>query len=320
MRSLNNLMKIILRNGLVALVSLVLLPVAGFAGMGESNDNLSPLNKQELEQKQEERQQEAGNLQMIGSLNWYTNYGSAYTEARELQKNMLIVFEDDQRNQHKNFREQVLAQESLVKSLKKYVRVIIPKSEPTPDGKSPLLSHSSFRQMQHQSGIAVLDLSSPGSEHYNRLISAFPVSSGRTWSKSEVQTMLELPEGSITQRTLVYALRRHPEHPRSGYAQAHPYLMQQARSHSSTMARTYSVGHHNWGYRFAQINRVVGPAREVAVSGDGATLLDVANSCIRTWRSSPGHWNIMSQNARYMGYDMKQSANGTWYATGITVQ
>lgn len=259
-------------------------------------------------------------MRSLGELHWYTDYAEAYSHARRTHSKLLIVFQEELSNRHETFEREVLASDELMNGLLDYVRVVVPTSETTPDEEGLLLEHSSFKHMQRMPGVAILDLSNPDAETFGHLVSAFPFSSGRSYTKSEMQTILGLPEGTITQRTLVYALRRHPGRPRSAYGAAHPYLMQQAHSHSGTMARTRSVGHHNWGYRFGQISRAVGPAREVAVAGRGYTLVDAANDCIRTWRSSPSHWNMMIRNARYMGYDMVQAGNGMWYATGIMVQ
>ncbi|MEZ6049667.1 MAG: hypothetical protein R3C11_29620 [Planctomycetaceae bacterium] len=259
-------------------------------------------------------------VRQIGSLDWHTDYGAAYKEARLSKKQLLICFELKTEESQSNFEQTVLASEQLSDDLDKFTRVVLPTSTNVPGKEENLLEHASFHHMHRSPGIAVLDLTNEESPLYSLLVSAHPFSYERAYSLDEVSTILSLPSGTITQRTMIYALKRHPERPQSVNAVPHNYLMHMSNVNSSTMARMHQVGHHNWTNRFHQINGAVGGlSSEVAVSGNGYTLLDVANSCIRTWRSSSGHWNSMRKHHRYYGYDMVQSSNGTWYATGIFV-
>ncbi|QDU79506.1 hypothetical protein Pla110_12160 [Polystyrenella longa] len=265
-----------------------------------------------------ERIEPSSEFRQIGDLDWFTDYGDAYKEARDTNQQLLISFELNDATAQAEFEESVLASPQTQEHLENFVRAVLPLDATVPGEKQTLLWHASFNYMYKQAGIAILDLSDEKSPQYGQLVSALPFNHGRDCSVDELHTLVTLPEGTITQRTLIYALKRHPERPQSVNSTPHQYLMHMSNVNSSTMARLSQVGHHNWTARFHQINSTVGGlSTEVAVGGNGYTLLDIANDCIGTWRSSAGHWNAMRKQHRYYGYDMVQGSNGTWYATGV---
>ncbi|MAT16373.1 MAG: hypothetical protein CMJ46_14010 [Planctomyces sp.] len=267
---------------------------------------------------QAERLPEETTLRQIGELDWHTDYVAAYKEANRNKQELLICFEHQSPEQQTRFEQNVLSSAAFKEELGGFVRAILPLNAAVPGENQTLLWHPSFQYMYKQAGIAILDLTDETSPLHGQLVTAHPFRSGHTCSADELQTLLTLPSGTITQRTLIYALKRHPEQPQSVNSTVHPYLLHMSNVNSNTMARLNQVGHHNWSSRFQQINGAVGGlSSEVAVSGNGYTLLDIANDCIRTWRSSAGHWNSMRQRHRYYGYDMVQGSNGTWYATGV---
>jgi hypothetical protein len=133
--------------------------------------------------------------------------------------------------------------------------------------------------------------------------------------------ILELPPGTLTQRTLIYAVRTHPEKPASAKGEFHPVLTQAARQHAKYQARTETQGHQNWEQRVNQINaKLPGAlsAQEVcAESWPNEELVEAAVECVNSWRKSPGHWGAVRARHRLFGYDMKRGKNGVWYGTGI---
>jgi hypothetical protein len=144
---------------------------------------------------------------------------------------------------------------------------------------------------------------------------------GRVYDLEQTRVILTLPPGTLTQRTLIYAVRTHPEKPRSAHGRLHPNLGREARWHSGLMARIRRSGHHHWETRFHRINgQIPGglTATEVAAeSWPGQSLLAAAIECVRCWRLSSGHWRAVRASHPYYGYDMKRGSNGVWYATGI---
>jgi len=133
--------------------------------------------------------------------------------------------------------------------------------------------------------------------------------------------LLSLPIGSLTQRTLIFAVRTHPEGPASAISDPSPLLFAETANHSTHQANIAVQGHHDWENRFHAINARLPSgliATEVcAESWPGQPLVDAAEECVHSWRQSSGHWNSVRARHALFGYDMKRGRNGIWYATGI---
>ena len=190
-----------------------------------------------------------------------------------------------------------------------------------PDDKPrQLLEYTAFAHMEKQAGLAVLDLVDEKDHVYGKVVSAHPFSSNTLGSAGTVRVMLELPRGTITQRTLTYVLRTHPEQPASVWGRGDLFLFEQCRSASQLMVNYGSVGHHDWGNRSSYVGGHFGSSpMEVASMGGGSNLFEVAHSVVNLWRGSGVHWGMMITPNRFFGYDMVQSPNGTWFANGIFV-
>lgn len=265
----------------------------------------------------------------IGELAWHTDYSTAYRQARDEHKQLLLFFRDEKDLLTAGQLEQnVLAKPELKETLDKLVRVMLPTTAVGPVAKDakpedkplPLLEHTAFAHMQNQPGLAILDLIDEKDHLYGKLVSAHPFSSNTLNSDGSVRVMLELPRGTITQRTLTYVLRTHPEQPASVWGKGDLILCEQCRIASQLMANYGSVGHHDWGNRSAFVGSQFGTSpMEVASIGGGSNLFEVANSAVSVWRSSGVHWGMMITPNRFFGYDMVQAPNGTWYANGIFV-
>ena len=136
--------------------------------------------------------------------------------------------------------------------------------------------------------------------------------------------LMDLPPGSVTQRTMVFAVRIHPEKPASTLGEADPVLYDEAASHSQYQAQIRVQGHQQWESRFHRIiSRLFGrgtpgtPCEVVAESWPNENLVDSCVDCVASWRQSSGHWSaVRAQHASY-GYDIQRGSNGIWYATGI---
>src|SRR5204863_6283522 len=140
-------------------------------------------------------------------------------------------------------------------------------------------------------------------------------------SKSELATMLALPPGSLTQRTLIWAVRTHPEQPQSAGSTLSSLLAFESEKHSLHQAGINLQGHHHWDQRFQSINSQLGAgmlSREVcAESWPSQHLVEAAEECVHSWRQSSGHWEAVSGKHDCFGYDMRLGTSGVWYATGI---
>jgi hypothetical protein len=251
----------------------------------------------------------------------FDDYGDAYRAAQQEGRMLLIYFHrpgtaDDR------FESQILLSQEVRARLHDYVVArLSTDARGTVEGKSiRFLDHPAFSEMRNCPGIAVIDLTDAATRHYGRVVSIYPFKAGRTLSRQQMATMLDLPSGSLTQRTLIFAVRVHPEQPASTDSRPNPVLAAESESHARYQAQLGVQGHHDWDHRFQRINaRLTGlVAQEVcAESWPGQDLVDAAFECVDSWRQSPGHWSAVRSRNTYFGYDMKRGRNGIWYGTGI---
>lgn len=186
-----------------------------------------------------------------------------------------------------------------------------------------LLRHAAFREMHGRAGLAIIDLKHRGADYFGQVVSAFPFVQGSYYrfSLRHLPAMLNLPAGTITQRTMIWAVRTHPDRPASTQGGHDRHLARAASEHSRYQARLGRQGHHRWGSRFQILRRLLGfryaPVEVVAESWPGQTMIDACVDCVASWRQSSGHWRAIKSRQGLYAYDIKQGANGIWYGTGI---
>jgi hypothetical protein len=261
----------------------------------------------------------------IGKLPWHVDYAAAYREARECGKMLFVFFRDDKHPRIADcYERDVLASKEIESQLEPFVRVMLPLTtvRPVHDGETAertLLSHDSFKYMYGRQGIAVIDLTDPAAETHGQVVSAHPFTPGLHYTIRGTKLVLGLPKGTVTQRALIYAVRKHPAAPVSTTdGKCHVYLCKSARDSSQLMANYGSVGHHDWGNRQSDIAFRTGRmAMEVAAMSGNQTLLGAASELVDQWYGSPSHWGIMSAPAAIFGYDIVRDAAGNWWGTGV---
>jgi len=184
-----------------------------------------------------------------------------------------------------------------------------------------LIRHPAFYEMLNTPGIAIIDYKHKGTEYYGKIVSVFPFLKKQPYTVEQTRVMLTLPPGTVTQRSVIFAVRIHPDHPKSTDGELNARLVEEARSASQYQADIRKQGHHNWERRFQKINTYLPTelwACEVcAESWPGQHLLESAIECVDCWRFSEGHWSAVSAEHPYYGYDMKLGTNGVWYGTGV---
>ena len=257
-------------------------------------------------------------------LSWHTDYSRAVEEARQEGRMLLICFHDAGGSQADDeFARETLSDPGVLDGLKRFVRAKLPVDTTirVEQGEIALLEHAAFAEMLARPGLAILDFAHRDAPYYGHVVSTFPLLEGRPYTADQLAVILDLPPGRRTQRTLVYAVRIHPDAPASTKGTFDPYLAEEARQHASHQARIRRQGHHNWKRRFHRINAKLPKgllACEVcAESWPGENLLEAAIECVRCWRLSSGHWEAVRTEHPLYGYDMKRGSNGVWYATGI---
>lgn len=274
---------------------------------------------------------ELGDSPPAALLRWHTDYALARSTATERRTLLLVQFHASGSDEGaaKAWRDSLATCTSRLEKLSQWTLAsVATDSRIQVNNESIQLSdHSAFAELLGGPGLAVIDCRDAASEAFRSVISLIPCLEARAEggirfpSPTEVDVLLDLPEGSLTQRTLVYAVRTHPDGPRSAAGEWHPALVTEVQSHSAHQASIRVQGHHGWESRFHRINtQLPGDvvAQEVcAESWPAQGLWAAARECVRSWRQSSGHWNAVSTSHPYFAYDMKRGANGVWYATGI---
>jgi hypothetical protein len=254
----------------------------------------------------------------------HDNYRRAMQEATEDRKMLLIYFYDRTPNTaQRAFEIETLASLEIQEKLKRYVVVKLPRDAKilTAGKQITLLKHPAFAEMLGREGVAIIDLVHERADYYGRVVSTFPFTPGKYYRKQAMSVVLDLPPGTLTQRTMIYAVRIHPESPASTQGQLHMALADEAKSHAHYQASIQVQGHHSWDARFQRINaKLPGNvlAQEVvAESWPNEHLVEACIDCVHSWRQSPGHWGAVRARQPLFGYDIKRGRNGIWYATGI---
>jgi hypothetical protein len=221
------------------------------------------------------------------------------------------------------FEAETLSDPEVRKKLAEVVMVRLPLDAKIKGDDKPveLLKHEAFAEMRGLPGLAIIDLAHKDGDYYGQVVSVFPFLNDRVYTAEQMREILDLPPGTLTQRTMIYAVRTHPEHPASTKGQFLPVLAAEAHSAAEYQARIGLQGHHFWETRFHRINarlpRGLMASEVCAESWPGQGLLESAIECVRCWRLSSGHWSAVRAEHRCYGYDIQRGSNGIWYATGI---
>lgn len=256
-------------------------------------------------------------------LTWSGEYRDSMNLAKQQGKMMLVWFYDPAKEDASDkWRGEVLESKEIRPALEKMVLVRVPIDiELSIGGKmQKLLAHSSFAEMLGHPGLVMIDMRDPDSRYYGLVITVFPFNRGMI-DRDRLAVLLTLPDGTLTQRTMIYAVRTHGERPASASTSTNDMLLNESESHSRHQANINLQGHHNWENRFHQINAKLPAglvAQEVcAESWPGQTLVEAAEECVDSWRQSPGHWSAVRERHPLFAFDIKRGRNGVWYATGI---
>jgi len=189
------------------------------------------------------------------------------------------------------------------------------------EGGRELIEATSLQELGRGPGICVID-QTPG-RWQGRVVTILPRTPGKYYHflETDLELLPDLPRGSLTQRSLILAVRRHPERPQSTCGRYDDMLATAAASHSGHQASLMRQGHHGWQKRSRQLTGGSGGASEVcAESWPDQDLLDSCVDCVACWRQSAGHWQAVSSTQTAYGYDIRRGNNGIWYATGIFIR
>jgi hypothetical protein len=177
-------------------------------------------------------------------------------------------------------------------------------------GMHRLSDHPSLSQMQGRGAFIARVARDPC------VISALPA---RYCTPDGLWALVNLPPGTLTQRTLIWAVRMHPECPKSADGQPDASLVAQATAQSDEQVRRCNQGH--W------LPHTAGQTSEVCSESwpRDTNIVDGAVELVRLWRTSAGHWGEVRRRHSAFGYDMRwgfsrfQGGN-VWFGTGCFSQ
>ena len=263
----------------------------------------------------------------VGGLTWFTDYYDAYRAAASGRGWMLLVNVtpcNGTCSQQQNADQAIAASAPLRQQLGGVVRLRVPANATIDvDGKPVrLLSYRAFSQLQGGPGFVLIDLANKNAPYYGDAVSVLPFAGGKyyNWRSDYLSVVLGLPAGTLTQRTMIWAVRIHPERPRSTEGQFNPGLAEGATHQASYQASVGVQGHQNFGTRFDQLvsaSGTMGVSEVCAQSWPGQNMIDSCIDCVASWRQSSGHWQGVSSYHQSYGYDISRGGNGIWYGTGI---
>ncbi len=253
---------------------------------------------------------------------WMSDYGHACEKAARERKMLFVYFFDAKDAACDRFERETLAEPRIRELLKNFVRLRVSTTQTIRSGGKNivLLANDAFREMLDRPGVALIDYAHDSPTLNGSAVSQFPLTDHLFYDADQMAVILNLPEGTLTQRTLIFAVRAHPEQPEGTAGTPEPYLFEEARDHAQYQADVRTQGHQFWETRFQRIaERLHGTTtKEIcAESWPGQRLVEAAVECVHSWRQSSGHWNAVREPHHIFGFDMKLGDNGVWYATGI---
>jgi hypothetical protein len=260
-----------------------------------------------------------------GGLEWHTDYAAAHAKAKRERRLLLVNFTPEGDHAAQRQLDSALENDRLLqRRLRPMVLVRLPgdyKSR-SENYQGRLVEHSSFAHLSGESGVVIIDLKHTGTPYYGKVVTALPFARGKyyRWRNSQLTVALGLPAGTITQRTMVWAVRIHPEAPASTAGRCNEVLEKAATRHSEYQARTQVQGHQNFMSRYHQVRAATDAndaSEVVAESWPNQSMIDSCIDCVASWRHSPGHWRAVRGRQRLFGYDIRRGRNGIWYGTGI---
>ena len=191
------------------------------------------------------------------SVEWFEDYHDALSQAEASGQMVLIWFRDPAWEANDAAFERVILEDPTIATAiqQRYVAVKLPvDAVASSSGESvTLMKHSAFAEMLGLPGLAILDLTDVNSPHFRRVVSVYPFK-GHYIAQSRLAALLDLPLGTLTQRTLIFAVRTHPEQPASARSHLSQLLAQETESHAYYQASITLQGHHHWESRFHAIN------------------------------------------------------------------
>ena len=265
----------------------------------------------------------------VAALIWHQDYLAGYQQAMQEKRPLLMQFRDISEPDVSESRIAGFGASELQPLLENFVRVSMPVGSIVPGqttGQAPsrLLDHRSFRHLNGKAGVVIIDLTEPSAANFARVVSALPLPSDGRFSPEILSKLLQLPAGSIGQRTLLLSIRTATSAPDFTVGEQQPLLNQLANRNARLMAQAEIVGSYEQGGRVAAITEAFGTEAKIgellyATEGT-STVQEAAIGAVRQWLSTPADKALMSRPATAYGIELFQSQTSQrWFATCIIV-
>jgi|GEM_PF-1855923 len=259
---------------------------------------------------------------------WSTEYVAAYQRAIAERRFLVMLFRDPVSSAG-DVSIDGLPAAADVPGFDEVVRVVVPTTMPVPgqpsESASRLLDHRSFRHLQGEAGIAIVDLTRTDSPNFGRVVSAFPGATGRDEIIAALQPALSLPDGTISQRSLSLALRTSLLQSAFVGLEHDSRLNDLANRNSRYMAHLDQTGRFETEKRRDAVRRDFGndaQLRELVFATDSAaTIQAAASQAVEHWRSS-GELapDVVQTGVTAYGLELFQSpTTSRWFATLLIV-
>ena len=270
-------------------------------------------------------------------LSWHDDYLAAYVEAAKEKRYLLMFFRDVSFGEEPLASAETVFTPSLRPMLEQFSRVELPLNAAMPvlsdkeDGSQKnelpdlLLKHRSFRHLGMRPGIAVVDLTDPGSQNHARVVSVLPMPESGQYNDDDLMLALNLPKGAISQRTLLLAIRSTVPDSSLSMREFSPALIELAHRNSQYMARAGKAGSFDQENRQQRIEEEFGPQAElkqlVFATDSKTTIQDAALQAVTSWIGTSESFDILDTPAEAMGMDMFQdSKSGRWFVTCFVIR
>ncbi len=271
------------------------------------------------------------------SLAWHSDYLAAYVEASQEKRYLLMLFRDAVFGGEPLAATDAVFAPSMRPMLEQFSRVELPLNAAMPilsdkDHEAQktglpnlLLKHRSFRHLGMHPGIAVIDLTDPGSPNHARVVTVLPLPESGQFQDDTLMLALNLPQGAISQRTLLFAIRSTVPDSSLSMRQFNPTLVELAHRNSRYMANAGQAGSFDQKTRQQRIEQEFGPQAElkklVFATESETTIHDAALQAVTSWIETSESFEVLDAPATAMGMDMFQnSESGRWFVTCFVIR
>lgn len=265
----------------------------------------------------------------VGERQWHQDYLAAYQQAIQDKQMLVMLFHDASNPDLSETRTSGFGAENLQPLLDKHVRVSLPINFVAP-GTEPnapvtrLLEHRSFRHLRGQAGVAIVDLTDAQGPNFGRVVSALPLPSDGRFSPEVLETLLQLPTGSIGQRSMILAVRTGVTGDNFTTGEANSQLHQLANRNARLMAQAEQAGSYDQAARVTAIRESFGDGiriGELLFATDGPTTVqEAAIQAVSKWMQSPEDRRVLNGSSFAYGIELFQSPTSQrWFATCIAL-